>query len=563
MANIKSPCLFFVTSPRTPFKMRPEIDLLVKKFSGQQWNANTDLQRAFMRELSKTPEFEGATDHDDPALSARDRINRAPKALGFVNLDSIALTSAGERFLDDDLAGEAILRQLLKFQLPSPFHKANPKIKKSFCIRPYLEILRLVHSLGRLAFDELQLFGMQLTDWHEFGATVEAVRKFRVEKEKNKGRYKKFIAAKRVKVVTCLYAQEIKEGRIKTRESNKATLGKFIQTKVGNLRDYADACLRYLRATGLVTISNPGRTISIIESRRDEVEYILKTVERDPVFISDHKAYCQHLFDADMPVLLTDERKTLEKKAVACNAVGNEADAKLLSASELKKRIKYAHEVQKSAIINAQITDLKAFTKYDEVVSVYDEIRSRQAYDPPLMLEWNAWRTMTMMDGGDIRANLVFDDAGNPLSTAPGNNADIVCDYGNFTVTVEVTLMAGSKQYEAEGESVARHLGEIKVKSGKDAYCFFVAPTINPDAVVHFYTLHKENIKRYGGKSVIIPMTVERFVSMLTQSKNCGYVPSPEKIRAFCEFSILAANAAKDEEEWYAAISDKADHWLA
>ena len=123
--------------------------------------------------------------------------------------------------------------------------------------------------------------------------------------------------------------------------------------------------------------------------------------------------------------------------------------------------------------------------------------------------------------------------------------------------------MAGSKQYEAEGESVARHLGEIKVKSGKDAYFFFVAPTINPDAVVHFYTLHKENIRRYGGKSVIIPMTVEKFVSMLTQSKNCGYVPSPEKIRAFCEYSVVAANAAKDEEEWYAAISDKADHWLS
>ena len=563
MANIKSPCLFFVTSPRTPFKMRPEIDLLVKKFAGQQWNANTDLQRAFMRELSKIPEFGGATSHDDPALSARDRINRAPKALGLVSLDSIALTPAGKRFLDDDLADEAILRQLLKFQLPSPFHKANPRIRKSFCIRPYLEILRLVYDLGRLAFDELQLFGMQLTDWHEFEATVEAVQKFRIEKERNKGRYKKFIAAKRAKVIMSLYDQEIKEGRIKTRESNKATLDKFIQTKVGNLRDYADACLRYLRATGLVTVSNPGRTISIIESRRDEVVHILKTVERDPVFVTDQKAYCLHLFDANTPVLLTDERKMLVKKAVACNAVGSTTAAKSMSASELKKRIKYAHEVQRKAIIDAQITDLKAFTKYDEVVSMYDEIRSKQAYDPPLMLEWNAWRTMTMMDGGDIRANLVFDDAGNPLSTAPGNNADIVCDYGNFTVTVEVTLMAGSKQYEAEGESVARHLGEIKVKSGKDAYCFFVAPTINPDAVVHFYTLHKENIRRYGGKSVIIPMTVEKFVSMLLQTKNCGYVPSPEKIRAFCEYSVVAANAAKDEEEWYAAISDKADHWLS
>lgn len=254
--------------------------------------------------------------------------------------------------------------------------------------------------------------------------------------------------------------------------------------------------------------------------------------------------------------------KPLETKAVACNAVESFIAAKSASTAELKSRIKHAHEAQRKAILDAQITDLKTFTKYDEVMRVFDEIKTRQAYDPPLALEWNVWRAMTMMDGGNIRANLVFDDAGNPLSTAPGNNADIVCDYGDFTVTVEVTLTSGSKQYETEGEPVARHLGEIRVKTGKEAYCLFVAPTINPDAIVHFYMLHKENIRRYGGKSVIIPMTVKKFVNMLAQAKNCGYVPMPEKVRAFCEYSMMAANAAKDEEQWYAAISDRADHWL-
>ena len=562
MAIIKSPNLFFITSPRTPFKMQSEIRLLVDEFAGQKWTANPALQADFMRKLARLPEFEGSFDQNDPALSARDRITRGPKSLGLVNLNEIGLTPAGERFLDEDLADEAILRQLLKFQLPSPFHRANPKISKTFWVKPYLEILRLVFTLGRLTFDELCLFGMQLTDWHDFDSVVNSIRDFRVKKEKNKGQYKKFLHAERIKIVSKLYAAEIGKGKIQTRESAQVNLDKFIKTKASNLRDYADACVRYFRATGLVTVTSPGRTISIIEQRRDDVEFILRTVDRNPVFVSDESAYCKHLFDAETPALLTDDRKVLEKKAAKCLAVSSDSEAKALHTSELKKKIKCSLEKQKAAIIDAQITELKAFTKYDDVINVYDEIKNKDAYDPPLALEWNAWRTMTMMDGGKIHANLKFDDAGNPLSTAPGKNADIICDYGDFTVTVEVTLMCGNKQYDAEGEPVARHLGDLKAETGREAYCLFVAPQINPSTISHFYTLHQTKIKHYGGKSVIIPMTIGRFKNMLTQSKNCGYIPSPEKLRAFCEFSRTAAEEAEDEEAWYSAVSQKADSWL-
>lgn len=167
-----------------------------------------------------------------------------------------------------------------------------------------------------------------------------------------------------------------------------------------------------------------------------------------------------------------------------------------------------------------------------------------------------------MLDGGKVSANLNFDDAGNPLSTAPGNSPDIVCDYGDFLVTVEVTMLSGNKQYDAEGEPVARHLGDIKAKTSKDAYCIFVAPSINASAISYFYSLHHANIKHYGGKSVIIPMTLNRFKGMLTQSKNCGYIPQPEKLREFCEYSKHTAIASHNEEEWYDAISAKAESWL-
>ena len=37
------------------------------------------------------------------------------------------------------------------------------------------------------------------------------------------------------------------------------------------------------------------------------------------------------------------------------------------------------------------------------------------------MLEYNTWRAMTMLNGGNIKGNFNFDDAGQPLSTAAGN----------------------------------------------------------------------------------------------------------------------------------------------
>lgn len=94
---IDSKVLFLTTSPRTPEKMIPEIGLLVEHFAGSPWN--NDTQHAFMDILREEQFFNGKGEND-PSLSARDRINRAPKSLGFVTLSPhISLTPAGEALL--------------------------------------------------------------------------------------------------------------------------------------------------------------------------------------------------------------------------------------------------------------------------------------------------------------------------------------------------------------------------------------------------------------------------------------------------------------------------------
>jgi hypothetical protein len=123
MARIDSKVIFVTTSPRTPAKMIPEIELLNTHFAGQKWNTETQL--AFM-ELLKEENFFNGEGANAPSFSARDRINRAPKSLGFVVLSpDISLTPAGLELVNSRRKDEIFLRQLLKFQVPSPFHKPS------------------------------------------------------------------------------------------------------------------------------------------------------------------------------------------------------------------------------------------------------------------------------------------------------------------------------------------------------------------------------------------------------------------------------------------------------
>lgn len=236
MARIDNKLLFFTTSPRTPAKMIPEIQLLHENFSGLSWNKST--QEQFIDKLAQSDFFEGKGSPTDKAFSARDRINRAPKALGFINLKPhIELTEAGIAFVYGKRPQEIFLRQLLKFQLPSPYHVEHQNIIGTFCIRPYLEILRLVRELEYITFDEFKIFAVQMTDYHKFNTIKESILCFRQGKEENKGQYKRFVNSVWENAILEIHSDRIAAGKTRTRETNDASLKKFIATQKSNMRD--------------------------------------------------------------------------------------------------------------------------------------------------------------------------------------------------------------------------------------------------------------------------------------------------------------------------------------
>lgn len=563
MARLDNKALFFTTSPRTPAKMIPEIRLLCELFNGQVWCGKNGVQAQFATALSVADFFEGNTSKSESEFSARDRITRAPKSLGFVDLSpSIALTEAGNAFVYGKRPQEVYLRQLLKFQLPSPYHKENKKIVGTFYIRPYLEIMRLVRELEYITFDELKIFAVQLTDYRKFDEIKKAILAFRVEKEKHTGEYKRFVNDVWTDAVLTIHKDRIAVGKIKTRESAEVTLKDFIRTQKSNLRDYADACFRYLRYTGLVSIAHRSRTITFFADKLQEVDYILSTVEREPVFINDEVAYKAHLFSATQPALYVDIKENIVNTLMR---IGTYTRRELTNQTidDLKDLRDRIIQGRKDAVITAQVEEIKSYSLYSEIMDTYNEIISDDLYDAPLMLEYNTWRAMTMLNGGNIKGNFRFDDVGQPLSTAQGNLPDIECDYGDFVLSVEVTMQSGQRQYETEGEPVARHYGQMKQRTGKDAYCLFIAPTINPAALMHFYALNQMNNRYYGGKTKIIPIELEQFMKLVENSYNHANHPSPVDVRRFLDAVISKISDAKNEQEWGEMIQYCVDRWLA
>ncbi|MCD8269214.1 MAG: AlwI family type II restriction endonuclease [Parabacteroides sp.] len=555
---LQSKTLFFATSPRTPFKIIPEIELLSEELSGEEWNPDTQVK--FYNLLKERDFFEGA-EAKDKAFAARDRINRVPKGLGFITMPIIGLSDVDREFLESKNKEEILLRQLLKFQIPSPYHPLGKKAT-NYNVKPYLELFRLIRELGELRFDELQIFGMQLVNYSLFDTIISKIRKFRTDKEAFSGRYKEFKDKVFYNEAYSIYEEEIITNNLHTRESKTETVEDFIAKKISNLRDYADACVRNLRSSGLIKVTSIGRTLSIIPERIKDVDYFLSTIDRKPVYVKELEQYQSYLWNPSLPVLLTDDRDSIIDK------LHSEYSIKInpsLSLNKLKDLLNEQIDKRQQEKIEEQITKLKDYELYNDIEDTFNTLNS--TYEPSLFFEWNTWRAMTMLDGGDIKANLKFDDEGNPMNTALGNMADIICDYGDFDVTVEATMATGALQWKMEGEPVPRHIGQNIERTNKPTYCLFIASKINPATIAHFYTLYLTNVAMYGGKCRIIPLELNTFRNMLGAAFKADSKPNPSDIKRLFD---VAAKTAKEcvindatEIDWYNKITDYANNWLS
>lgn len=554
MANLqKTRTLFAFTSPRTIEKIVPEIKLLTDNFADKAWNEDTQVE--FFHDLFNSGFYDGNTMPDNVPLAARDRITRAPKALGFVDLKpTIQLTEVGSKLVGGKRLHETITKQLLKFQLPSPYHKTT----EGFFVKPYLELLRLIKRVGSLSKTEVALFFTQLIHIDKFEEVAQMIEAFRAKAKDFKGSRKTYVDACFTEQILKIYAEDIEKADFKTRESSDLSLQKFVKTKKSNLSDYADAFLRYARATQLITFEGKSFRAVIAPSKIEDVDFILKNTPRNPTIFKLEKDFKTFLFATDNIQLLTDDRNLLIQKLQKLKLTFQ----KNLDIEGLKDILEIGEEETKIEKLAETAKGLKDYKEFDDIIEVFKQISKREVPDPPLYLEWNIWRALVMLNYAKaINGNFSIDLDGVPLNTARGNMPDIEAEYEDFRLIVEVTMSTGNKQYEMEGEPVARHFGDLQLKSDKPVYCLFIASKISEGSLAHFFNLNKMNTKRYGGKTRIIPINQERFIDFVTIAKNKNFNDS-KRLKSYFDTVIQQNFEAEDESVWFQNIEQSIAKWI-
>lgn len=560
MANLsKTKALFGFTSPRTIEKIIPEIQILCENFEGQQWAGNEKLQADFFHTLFDSEYYEGETFPTDPALAARDRMTRAPKAFGFVDLQPIVkLTPAGELLLTEKRLDETFTRQLLKFQLPSPYHTQSRTV--DFAVKPYLELLRLIKDVGSLSKTEIALFFSQLTNINKYDLVVSKIQNFRAESKKYVGSRKMYVAECFEREILEIFENEVFSKNIKTRESSDTSLKNFIKTKRANMKDYADAFVRYIRSTELITFQKRTFRLILSPQKTEEIDFILSTIERLPYRFNSTKEFKEYMFNPFSTKLFSDDKDLLIRKISTLGMVKVDDSLEIEQLKNIYDELKIEIKIKN---IEGKKRELKDYKELSDIIEVFEQIKKKDIPDPPLFLEWNVWRSFVMLNYAKrVDGNFIMDIDGMPLSTAPGNKADLEIEFDDFAIIGEVTLSSGATQFKMEGDSVPRHFGNALKQFDKDTYCIFIAPNIHEGCLAHFFNLNRFNTKHYGGKTKIIPLSLEKFIEFVNIGVSNSF-SDPNKIKNWLNAQWITNQTIEDEVAWMAEIEQSISKWAS
>lgn len=551
--------LFFSTNPRSPIKTQMILKVINKyHLTGNVYDQK--LQSDFYKKYTIFSSDKGGNSKD-PAFSGRQLLTRAPQALGFIRARSgypLEISEAGKLLLDDNLYEDILMHQMFKFQLPSPLHhEKKGKNKGIFNIKPFLELTRLVNTLHYLTYKELLIYGMTLTDYHDFDATVDAIKRYRIRRKSVKGSksLNEFDYQEQLSIFKHRYKDELKNANFKTRESKTNTAEQYMKKKIRNWNDYTDAIFRMLHESGLFVATKKG-TLSISPKRQEEVDYLLENIPRKILPEStSREEFDKYMFDPSIPVLLHDDRTGIIKHLTKLN-IDFDPNSSLYELKKLNHNYLIKQRKEKVAQIVNNLKERKT-ADVEDIINTYTLLTQRGVQDAPLRMEWNTWRAITMIDHGKIIGNFTTDDEGNPIHTAGGNQGDIIGKYDKFNIVYEVTMSSGSTQYKMESEPVTRHVGMLQKESNLPTYGVFIAPKLSPTIIPYFYVSAVAKSTEFGGKTTgVIPLSLDDFISFFKAASTKEM--AEKELQKLCEYSIQKAREymmnGKTAEDWYTTI---------
>ena len=504
--------------------------------------------------------------YQDPPMRGRTAI--APlRDIGVVQLGkSVKLTSLGLALVSGGLTlQDVLLNYCLKWVVPTPGHRVFSGTN-GYNIRPFVGSLALISRVNELwrnegnqpvglSREEFEVFGLTLIDFNLIDSYAQKVIDLRNAVRSKKSAVDKF---------------SISEKYITKHLRSSLASGTVTQTHRNNLRDFGDNAIRYFRQTGFIEYRGAGRYVDIATVVEPQVEMLLTQQLYKPIAFESPEDYFEFVADIDSftPPWAGEKQLNSVKKHLreVLKNEGVEVADIAIKAKESFNRVRGEDgeilELRR-AIARSRVDGIKKHSRKPEFIQgLVDEYsgllgRTYDGYLPkPVALEFNTFKTfLTLNDAISVQANYPMGDDGEPISVAPGGATDLICEYKDFVLSVEVTMSRGNTQWVMEGQPVQRHLRTIEAEYSKPAYALFLAPKLHADTVETFWIA---NIHGYQGtQQRIVPLEMATWSEYLTRKKNDltsgNYVHSD--LKQFLNRGLPSASVYTNSQEWKQKIN--------
>jgi hypothetical protein len=303
------------------------------------------------------------------------------------------------------------------------------------------------------------------------------------------------------------YRNELKnlKGRDRKRfiDAKFASLGGNKQTLSS---DYPDVNFRYLKASGLFKSS---RTSILLDNDKLLIAKAIHDNEwRPPSLLEYYKGLCNGaplptdnvavakntitefarlIQELGIEVSLDEIEKLTEVSDI--NAKRHELEAELFKIREREYAKAQAESVEE---IVAYIDLLMKPSSKAKTLDDGSEIEIPSS-ERPAYFEWVVWRSFlainSIVNPPWESRNFKVDPDFKPISHAASGSSDLLFEFDDFVLVVEVTLTTSSRQEAAEGEPVRRHVANYVQKYeplGKQVYGLFMAIVIDTNTANTF-----------------------------------------------------------------------------
>ncbi|MFZ3254659.1 MAG: AlwI family type II restriction endonuclease [Syntrophales bacterium] len=363
----------------------------------------------------------------------------------------------------------------------------------------------------------------------------------------------------------------------------RAAAASLHQYKAGTFNDYADTNFRYLRATGLV--QSKGRGIALVPEKH---VFIMKLIQDDGIPDSARSYFVALCNGASLPTdnrdsalaVLDDLLQQLDRRGIPFEMEGKPADTPA-DIAVIRHRIEgILSEQKEEEYASQQAAAWEEIAIYMELIIARrgkktlaggEEIEVPRS-EAPAYFEWALWRAFLAINNLTNKPyearRFKIDQDFLPVGTAPGNGPDLIFEFDDFVIVVEVTLTDNSRQEAAEGESVRRHVADIMSRydthTGKPVYGLFIANHIDSNTAETFrigawYTRTDEKMRLD-----IIPVTLIQFKDIFEALFKSGQVEAGfiRKLLDLCGSLRSAHEAPAWKREIAAIIKQRVQYLL-